>query len=142
MGDDAYSTGVFIAVLIWLYHMVMIIVNANSQLSRNLRKVGMRLSWISGRPVAYDGPRSPWVVALKYALFGTFGLTGIFFSWFTVAWFAGAMVYTYSKQLGMPQAVREYRWKLRNLDMTSEQIEAESLAVGQAVAGAQAVKSV
>lgn len=119
-----YETGVFVAFLIWIYNTIMLIVNANSLLARNLSKVDMRLSWSTGQPVpAGDRAGVGWRV-ISAAMLAVVGLVGILLSWVSVAWSAGALIYKRSKSSGMPAAVKELRWKLRNVDMSREQIEA------------------
>ncbi|RST54127.1 hypothetical protein [Variovorax sp. DXTD-1] len=128
-----YELGIFAAFILWVYSTMMAVANANSQLSRNLAKVGMRLSWVSGEPVPVgDQAGGAWrfISALLAAIFG---LAAILFSWFTVAISVGMMIYQKSKAAGMPQAVKEFRWKLRNVDMTREQILTEMAAAQNAV---------
>ena len=62
------------------------------------------------------------------------GLIGIILSWVSVAWTVGTLIYQKSKQSGMPQPVKELRWKMRNVDMTRDQILAEMAAAQTAVA--------
>lgn len=120
-----YETGVLVAFLMWVYSTIMLIVNANSRLARNLAKVDMRLSWYSGEPVpASDRSGAAWRVLAAFILV-CLGLVGILLSWASVAWTVGTIIYQRSKQSGMPQPVKELRWKLRNMDMTREQILAE-----------------
>ncbi len=124
MSDPTYETGVFIAFCLWLYSLVMTIVRANSLFAQNLRKVNMRLSWSSGQPVpAEDRSSWGWVVFKIFWFFGV-GLLSTLLSWLSVLWFVGAHLYQWHKQSGMPAGIKELRWKMRNIELTQEQVTA------------------
>lgn len=128
-----YELGLLVAFLLWVYNSVMVVVNANSLLSRNLAKVGMRLSWWTAQPVPIgDNASTGWRV-FSALLLVVSGLIGILFSWVSVAGSIGMILYQRSKGSGMPQAVKELRWKLRNIDMTRDQILSEMAAAHEAV---------
>lgn len=128
-----YEMGVLAAFLLWIYSLVMIVANANSQLARNLSKVGMRLSWLTAEPVpAGDRSGAGWRVFSALAFTGL-GLVGILLSWLTVVASIGMLIHRASKSNGMPQVVKELRWKLRNVEMTREQVLTEMAAVQSAV---------
>ena len=61
-------------------------------------------------------------------LYGT-GLPFVLASWLYVAYVVGLLIYRKSKDSGAPQAVREFRWKLRNTDMTFDQLVKELMKV-------------
>ena len=65
-----------------------------------------------------------WKVMKFLLLYGT-GLPFVLASWLYVAYVVGLLIYRKSKDSGAPQAVREFRWKLRNTDMTFDQLVKE-----------------
>ena len=50
----SYEAGVGIALLLWAYNAIMLIVNVNSQFERNLNRIGQRLSWLTFAPKAME----------------------------------------------------------------------------------------
>ena len=125
-----WETGVGIAFLMWLWNSVMVILHANSRLDANLRKIGLRISWLTFAPKelspkARDRPF--WKNALKYALFVGLGLPLVLLSWLYVAMSVGMLIWSWSKNQGAPQTVREYRWKMRNVDMDLDDLVRESM---------------
>lgn len=136
-----YETGVGLAFLLWCVAQVRLLVAVNSQLERNLRKVGMRHSWLT--LTARASSKDDWPVsfggkALKFALLAAVGLMGVLFSWLSVIAFVCQFLYARAKDSGAPEEVRELRWRLRNQEMTKEQI-AEAFA--RAALGTEADKA-
>ena len=116
-----YEVGVAIAFLLWAYNAVMLIVSVNSLLERNLNKIGQRLSWLTLMPKEMepeDLKRSTLAKVLKYLFIVGIGLPFVLTSWLYILLAVAGMLYRWSKDSGAPQAVREMRWKLRNLDLT------------------------
>lgn len=60
--------------------------------------------------------------AVTFLLICGIGLLFVLTSWLYVAYVIGFVLYRRSRDAGAPQAVREFRWKLRNTDMTFDQI--------------------
>lgn len=139
-----YETGVLIAFLLWLASVVRLLVALNSQLERNLRRIGMRQSWLNLAPKPDEPdawPSSLGAKAVKLAVLIVPGLLGVLLSWVSVAWYVGSFLYFRAKDAGAPQAIREFRWKLRNQDMSKEQIaEAYAQAMGSNDAERQKLK--
>lgn len=130
-----YETGVVVALLLWLYNAVMIVVSVNSQFERNLNRIGQRLSWLTLTPKPMeqeDQGRSAWSKALRYLLIVGIGLPFILLSWLNVALAAAIMIYRYSKDRGAPQAIRELRWRMRNVDMPFDQLVKELMKASDA----------
>lgn len=131
----SYETGVGIAALLWLYNSIMIIVTVNSQLERNLNRIGQRLSWVALTPKEMepdDLKKSTLSKVMKYLFIVGFGLPFILTSWLYVLLAAAAIIYRIFKDVGAPQAVREMRWRLRNQDLTFDQLVRELMkAQGQ-----------
>lgn len=126
----SYETGLGISFLLWLWGGINIIISTNSLLQRNLNKVGMRLSWLNLEPKPMDSEylNRPWYMrGFKFILIAAFGVLSVLLSWLHVAFFIGVLIYKRSKDMGAPKAVQELRWKLRNVDMTFDQIVQEMI---------------
>lgn len=126
----SYETGVLLAFLLWLWSVISAIVSINSQMERNLNKIGQRLSWLTmtPKPVAPEEANRSWLKkVLKFLLLHGIGLPFILTSWLYVVYGVGMLLYRKSKDAGAPQAVREFRWKLRNTEMTFDQIVKEMM---------------
>lgn len=122
---DLYGTGVLFAFLIWITQLVLLFVQSQSQMAKNLKRVGLRQSWEGGRLVEIDPSQGfGWKVG-KFLLFAIAGILSLLLSWLCVAWFLGHYFYNRSKQKGAPEYVRNFQWKLKNMDMSKEQIEME-----------------
>lgn len=130
----SYEFGLLIAFLLWLWTVVNALVLINSRLERNLNRIGQRLSWLTLTPTAMSAEDlncSQLRKAAKFLLiFGT-GLPFVFASWLYVALVAGTVMYRKSKDAGAPQAVREFRWKLKNTDMSFDQLVKELMKVAE-----------
>lgn len=125
-----YEGGVAAAFLVWLYGVTNLIVTINSQLERNLRKIGKRTSWLSMTVTdmeAEDLKRSMASKIGRFMLVISLGFVSILLSWVSVMYFIGSIIYRLSKDAGAPQAVREIRWKMKNLDLSFDQIANELL---------------
>ena len=130
-----YETGIFVAFLLWLYNAVMVVVSVNSRLERNLNQMGQRLSWVTLTPKAMepgDLSRSTTSKILKYLLVVGIGLPFVLLSWLNVGLAIATILYRRAKDSGAPQAVREFRWKLRNTDLTFDQLVRESMKAVEA----------
>jgi len=115
-----YETGVGAAVLCWLFYAASLLVRINSQTQRNLKKVGMRLSWVSNKADAWTGEdekKSIWWSIGKYAVCIAIQVPFLLLSWIYAAYSVGSILWHLWKDLGAPQSVKEYRWKMRNRDM-------------------------
>lgn len=128
-----YELGLLVAFLIWLYSSVAILLRVNSQFERNLNKIGQRLSWTTGKVVHLDSAKQPfWHKICKYLLIVFTGLVFVLLSWGYVAMAVMSFIYTFSKDIGAPQSVKEFRWKLRNRNLSFDDIVKETvLAAGQ-----------
>lgn len=127
---DWYFIGVLFALLLWLWGAIYLIVALHSQFERNLNKIGQRLSWVTLTPKAMDSDdenRPLWRAIGKYLLIVGFGFPWILLSWLNVGLAVAMMIYRRSKDAGAPQAIRELRWKMRNLDMPFDQVVKEMM---------------
>jgi hypothetical protein len=127
-----YETGLFIAFLLWLYNSVMIVISVNSRLERNLNRIGQRLSWLTLTPKPMDSDdlsRSTLSKVLRYLFIVGTNLPFVLLSWLYVALAAGSILYRRAKDSGAPKVVREFRWKMKNADLTFDQLVKELMKV-------------
>ena len=125
-----YGAGVGMAFLMWLFYAGSCVVRANSLLARNLAKVGMRISFLDLKPTpmtAADVQRSPIGRFLRASLVVLIALPFVLASWLYVLWFVGAFIFAKSKDTGAPTVVREWRWRMNNVDMSFDDAVAELL---------------
>jgi hypothetical protein len=125
-----YETGLGIAFLLWAASMVHLLVMINSTMERNLNKVGLRLSWASLKPRQMDelDLARTWLhKVLIFTFIAAIGLVCVLLSWLYVAWIIGQFMYMRFKDNGAPQSVKEYRWKLKNCDLSFDQIVREGM---------------
>ncbi len=141
----SYESGVWLAFLLWLWTVISAIVGLNSKMARNLNKIGQRLSWLTmtPKPISPEEANYSWIRKLmKFLLVHGIGLPFILTSWLYVTYSLGVLLYRKSKDSGAPQVVREFRWKLRNTDMSFDQIVKELMKVSdQDTAEFERVKS-
>lgn len=128
-----YETGIFFAFLLWLYNAIMIVVSVNSRWERNLNRIGQRLSWLTlteadglRRPITIycfentqvpinrrnQPPLCPSRLAQRSTAIAT-------------------IIYRRAKDSGAPQAVREFRWKMKNADLTFDQLVKEMMKISE-----------
>lgn len=126
-----YENGVFVAFLIWAYIAIFLIISINSTLENNLNKVGQRISWLTLTPKTMDSDDKSTRLrsVLKYLLITGLGLPFILLSWLYVVWCVGCVFYSKVKDSGAPQIIKEYRWKMRNIEMSFDQIIKEMMKV-------------
>lgn len=118
-----YEQGILVAFLLWLYSTVMMIVRKNSLMEKNLNRIGKKISITGIGVTEVKYPKDPIGLAIiKHSLIAVFGLVLIIFSWGYVLLVGGMFVYTFMKDIGVPQSVKEWRWKLKNLDMSFDEI--------------------
>jgi len=120
-----YEIGCGVAFFIWLGWLARLLISINSQLERNLNKVGYRLSWLSLRPKPMDNnhrQRGFLRKAGKFIFVALLGTISIWFSWLYVAINIGGFAYFYLNDVGAPQNVKEFRWRMRNTDLTFDEI--------------------
>ena len=130
----SYESGLLIAFLLFIYGTSNVFVQVNSRMERNLNKVGMRLSWLTLNPKKMtsdtDNP-SLSKKLFKFFIFAFFGFIMIFLSWIQVFLFVAGFVYCFKKDSCAPQFVKEYRWKLKNVDMTFDGMAREMFTLAE-----------
>lgn len=128
----SYEGGIAIAAMAWLYNAISIVVWINSRYERNLNRIGQRLSWLTLSPAMMeegDLEKSLGSKIGKYLLIVGLNLLLVLTSWLYVALVVSTWLYTRAKDSGAPQAVREFRWRMRNQEMTFDQIMKELMKV-------------
>lgn len=128
----SYENGVILSALLYVYYLLNLLVSINSQLERNLNKVGERLGWLTLtiKPMRESDVKRTTVGSVGKFIFiviwqGIF----IFLSWVNVFIYIATVAYRISKDSGAPKEVKEFRWKLRNRDMTFDEIISETMKV-------------
>lgn len=135
-----YESGLFFAFCLWMFHAVNLLVQINSTLNKNLHKVGKRLSWLTLKPESLDHShleQSAWWKAVKYVALQVVSLPLILLSWLYVGISVVMIIFGRMKDSGRPQAFKEFEWKMKNIDMSFDQILGE-IAKSQGLSEAQA----
>lgn len=119
-----YELGIGVAFLCWVAGNVLWVAERFSTRGRNLRKLGMKLSlWGQIRPMTASDVNRPLLLRLiLIALWSFFGLVLTLFSWGYVIAYVGGIAWQWSKRNGAPQEVREFNWRMRNTDMSFDDI--------------------
>jgi hypothetical protein len=129
-----YESGCLIAFLIFVYGNFNVLVQTNSRMEKNFNKVGMRLSWLTLSPEEMTSSTDNPTFIRKLFKFSIIVFVGLFFvllSWVQVLLFIAGYFYKASKDAGAPSYVKEYRWKLKNVDMTFDVIAREMFKVAE-----------
>jgi hypothetical protein len=139
-----YEFGVGVAFLMWLFFRVTFLIRINSTAAKNLRKVGMRYSTISGNPVAMtaeDSVTKPAWSVFKFIFISVIGLCTTLFSWGYVLLIAAQLIHAWGKKYGTPVAMKEFTWRLNNIDLTFEELAVEGAqALGRNISPEQAIE--
>jgi ABC-type multidrug transport system fused ATPase/permease subunit len=128
----SYEVGLVFAFLLWLFGAINLLISINSTMERNLNRIGQRLSWLTLRPKPMEESDTRASLSgkiMKFLFINAFGLMFVLFSWGYVALFVGQFIYNHSKDAGAPQAVRELRWRMKNTEMTLDQIIKELMKI-------------
>lgn len=129
-----YETGLLVAVLLWTAHMVHILVKINSQMERNLNRMGRRFSWVTSsiKEMDFGDVNRSWLRnTMKYFFILGISIPFVLASWLYVALVVGEFLYRWSKDSGAPQNIKEYRWKLKNCDLSFDQMIREGMKVAE-----------
>jgi len=121
-----YELGVFWASIIWLVETSRLFLSLNSQLNRNLRKVGCRVRWAGGQPRMMEqdeiNPTRNKVI-IKSSLYILWGIISIALSWLFVIYSIARWVKSfYSYNFNVPELVKIQRFKMNNIDMSFDEI--------------------
>jgi hypothetical protein len=125
-----YELGAAVAGLISLGTLVFNLAVRLTTLGANLKTLDMRNSIFTGQPVPI-GSRSFLVKLVRAFLWLLSTIVSILFSWVSVAILVGMLLYRRSKDAGTPQAVKEFRWRMRNVPMSRQQMDQEAARLGE-----------
>lgn len=123
-----YFSGVGVAAMMVLWGCGTMLIKVNSLMNRNFKKIGLRLNWVLqgvGSWTAEDAKRNVWRSIGKFAFIFAFDMLFIVASWLYVAYYLGTVVWRWSKDRDAPQSIKEYRWKMRNVDMSFVEVVRE-----------------
>lgn len=128
-----YEGGLLIAFFLWVWEIVRIVLLANSKTQKNLKLVGKRMSYNLGMIVDCDFKQESFAWRLtKFILINIIlPLPFILLSWVYVLYFALSYLYVFMKDMGAPQTIKEFRWKLRNVDMSFDQMIRELMKIDE-----------
>lgn len=118
-----YLIGYVVSFTISLTSLLINIFAGFTTLAKNLKQVGLRISWAHGRPKPMeeeDLNRPPWYFFLKFCL-AVLGVGfGAFFSWLNVIFIPVQVLVALIKSFGVPRDVRDARWRLKNVPLDFE----------------------
>ena len=127
-----YENGLLISFFLYCYYIFNLIVTLNSLGEKNLNKVGERHSWLNLKIKLMDSSdlnRSLLNKIGKFLVVAIWQSLFIFLSWINVFIGVSYVIYGRYKDSDAPQAVKDFRWKLKNLDMTFDEIVLEIIKV-------------
>lgn len=78
-----------------------------------------------------DLSRSTVSKILRYLLIVGISLPFVLLGWLNVALAIATIIYRRAKDSGAPQAVREFRWKMKNADLTFDQLVKEMMKISE-----------
>lgn len=119
-----YENGILFAFLLWIIGVVRVIILSNSRAQKNLEKIGKRISYNLGMivDITYDQESKLWTITKFILLHILLPLPFVMLSWVYVVFSVIFYIYVFLKDLGAPQNIKEFRWKLRNTDLTLDQL--------------------
>lgn len=127
-----YEGGVAVAFLFWLFSVINLLITINSKFERNLNQMGLRTSWLTQTPkelTSEDMKRSAISKIFRFFIINGIGLATVLMSWLYVALVVIKIVYIKSKDSGAPAIIKEYRWRMKNLEMSFDQIVKELMKI-------------
>ncbi len=121
-----YVAGVVVGLLIWFWRIIYAFLQINSQVVENLNLIGKRLSWLdfSVKEITLRNVNEGvfFKIIKFFLLWVLLPLIFVLTSWVYVVYVVGIFVYQKSKEKGMPQELKEYQWKIKNLHLTFDQM--------------------
>lgn len=115
---DFYIQGLFISFLIGFVKVCISISTLFSIRARNLKKIGLYYSLMSGG-FTNTKPNS----AIKFVLYSTYVLLiAPIFSWLSVASASWGVIAWLSKRSPVPEKIKEIQWKIAHFDLTKDQL--------------------
>ena len=128
----SYENGVLISFILYLYHMTALLMLINSIAERNLNKVGEAYSWLSFKPVLmtkYDFDRPIYKSVGKFLIIAIWQGLFILLSWINIFLFVSLNIYRISQDYGAPKEVKDFRWKLKNQNLSFDELILEIMKV-------------
>lgn len=120
-----YEKGIMLALALYIYQVASIVYLKNSRLNQNLKKIGYRIGWYGKTKPASS--KTGAVMLIIKVLVWLSGLIFILFSWFYVLLVGGWYIYQLLSSLTAPPEIKRLRWKMRNLDMSFDEILREQM---------------
>ncbi|QBM33839.1 hypothetical protein [Acinetobacter baumannii] len=117
-----YENGVVIGFVLWIITLIRTLFLINSKTQSNLRKVGKRLSLLGGVKDIEYRKKDKWNLILKFIFIVVLPLGLIFLSWVYVIPTIVYYLYQFYQDFSAPQKVKDFRWKLKNLDLHQDQL--------------------
>ncbi|MFW1903660.1 hypothetical protein [Acinetobacter baumannii] len=117
-----YENGVVIGFVLWIITLIRTLFLVNSKTQSNLRKVGKRLSLLGGVKDIEYRKQDKWNLILKFIFIVVLPLGLIFLSWVYVIPIIVYYLYQFYQDFSAPQKVKDFRWKLKNLDLHQDQL--------------------
>jgi hypothetical protein len=126
MDSNLYEIGVYFSLFYWLYQSIFLIILINSQMEKNLNKVYQRLSWSTFRTKqieSYDEVHPHiFKMIMKYIFIILVNLLLIFLSWVYLFYVFVNTMFNRYKRDGEPEVMKTFRWRMRNSNLSYEQI--------------------
>lgn len=104
-----YGTGVILSLLWSLFWFAFGLASRASVMHKNFALAGMRRSWATGQ--YKEGGSFLWELPVWFCL----TLIAAAFSWLGVAVQIGSWLWVLAKDIGAPRAVKDARWRLKNV---------------------------
>lgn len=110
----------------------------NSTAEKNLNKLGERYSWLTLKPMSMSKSKSKSKSNFDMSFYGKVGkflfiaiVQGlfIFLSWLNVLFFICKAIYIVSKDYGAPKEIKDFRWKLKNQNLTFDELILELIKI-------------
>lgn len=127
-----YENGLIVAALLYVYYLFNLVITINSTAERNLNKVGERHSWLTLRPKPMEAPDFVSTLhkkIIKFLVVALFQGLFVFLGWVGVLINIVLTFYYLAKDYGAPATIKEFRWKIRNVDLEFDEIIREFIKV-------------
>lgn len=119
----SYEAGIVVALILYIFSIIMTIHRKYSKINRNFNKIGYRIGWDGNTKPLYK--KSSGLMIVAKILLILFGFVFIFFSWLYVVLVGGYAIYQLYSSLTAPPEVKRFRWKMKNVDMSFDEIVRE-----------------
>lgn len=117
-----YEGGLLIGLILWIIYLFRTVILFNSRTQKNLFKVGKRVSLLGGiKDIDYKN-ESFFYKTLKFFFIAIFPIFLVLLSWLYVIPSIIYYIYVFYQDFSAPQKVKDFRWKLKNVDLTQDQI--------------------